>query len=250
MKTISKIFCVLLGILTLQSTTLADILTMKDGKKMEGTFVKSDGKTVDFKTDFGNVSVDKGKIASITFGNAAAPATQATPPAAAAAPQAATTASSGPVTLPTGTVLIVQTVGTVSSKTAAGSSYKTVLAYDLTQNGQVVAKAGTVIMGKVVASQQARRVKGKSMLDIRLEKINLDGKSVAIATSGYKAATQDSLAKAAKGAAAGAAIGAIAGDAGKGAAIGAAAGGLRKGDTITVDSGTLLEFTLTKPATL
>ena len=53
-----------------------------------------------------------------------------------------------------------------------------------------------------------------------------------------------------RGAAAGAAVGAIAGDAGKGAAIGATASLLKKGQTITIPPGTLLEFTLTQPITV
>jgi phage-related tail protein len=57
----------------------------------------------------------------------------------------------------------------------------------------------------------------------------------------------------ARGAAAGAAIGAIGdgGDgAGTGAAIGAVASGLKKGDAISVPPGTLLEFRLQQPVTI
>jgi hypothetical protein len=73
---------------------------------------------------------------------------------------------------------------------------------------------------------------------------------VPIVTSGFQEAGQASIAKAAKGAAFGAAVGAIAGDAGKGAAIGATASLLKKGQTITIPPGALLEFTLTQPVTV
>jgi hypothetical protein len=61
------------------------------------------------------------------------------------------------------------------------------------------------------------------------------------------------MGKTAGGAAAGAAIGAIAdgGDgAAKGAAIGAVASGLKRGQSLTISPGTLLEFRLEQPASL
>ena len=78
----------------------------------------------------------------------------------------------------------------------------------------------------------------------------MNGQPVPIMTSGYQEAGQRSGAKVVKGAAAGAAIGAIAGDAGKGAAIGAVAGGVVRGQTVTVPPGSLLEFTLMQPVTV
>ncbi len=114
----------------------------------------------------------------------------------------------------------------------------------------MAAKGGTIIYGKVQSSTQAGRVAGRSTLDLRLSQIVIAGQAVPIMTSGYQQAGQASIAKAAKGAAAGAAIGAIAGDAGKGAAIGATAGAMMRGQTITVAPGTLLEFTLMQPVTV
>jgi len=61
------------------------------------------------------------------------------------------------------------------------------------------------------------------------------------------------MGKTAKGAAAGAAIGAIAdgGDgAAKGAAIGAVASGLKKGESVSVSPGALLEFKLQQPVSV
>ena len=58
------------------------------------------------------------------------------------------------------------------------------------------------------------------------------------------------MGKTAKGAAAGAAIGAISGNAGKGAAYGAAASGLKKGESVVVSPGTLIEFQLQQPVTV
>lgn len=80
--------------------------------------------------------------------------------------------------------------------------------------------------------------------------MTVGGSLVPIMTGPYAQAGAKSVGKTAKGAAAGAAIGAIAdgGDgAAKGAAIGAVASGLKKGQAVTVPPGTLLEFQLQRP---
>lgn len=141
----------------------------------------------------------------------------------------------------------------VSSRNGPGANFTTKLEYNLVANGVVVAPAGTVIYGKVQSATQARRAFGRSTLDIRLAQMVVGGSPIPIATSGFQEAGEASIKKAARGAAAGAAIGAIAdgGDgAGKGAAIGATASLLKKGQTVTIPPGTLLEFSLTQPVTV
>ncbi len=133
---------------------------------------------------------------------------------------------------------------------SAADTFTTKLEYDLGANNVVAAKGGTVIYGKVQNSTQAGRAVGRSTLDLRLTQITINGQPVPIVTSGYQQAGQASIAKAARGAAAGAAIGAITGDAGKGAAIGATAGALTRGQTITNPPGPLLQFTPTQPVTV
>ena len=76
------------------------------------------------------------------------------------------------------------------------------------------------------------------------------GALVPIMTGPYAQAGANSMGKTAKGAAAGAAIGAISGNAGKGAAYGAAASGLKKGESVVVSPGTLIEFQLQQPVTV
>ena len=74
-----------------------------------------------------------------------------------------------------------------------------------------------------------------------------------IVTGPYAQDGAGSMRKTAKGAAAGAAIGAIAdgGDgAAKGAAIGAVASGVKKGQPVVVSPGTLIDFQLQQPLTL
>jgi hypothetical protein len=221
----------------------ADVLELKNGTILNGRYAGGSAGTVRFETSGGTQVLETSKIVALTFTTAAPTSSKAAAPA----PTAAKTSS---ISLPVGTTLVVRLMDGISSKNPAGTKFTTKLEYDLSSGGAAALKGGTMIYGKVASSTQAGRALGKSTLDLRLTDIIVGGQPVKIMTGGYQQAGQASIAKAAKGAAAGAAIGAIAGDAGKGAAIGATAGALTKGQTITITPGTLLEFTLTQPVTI
>jgi hypothetical protein len=205
------------GIFGVACTVSADVLELKNGTVLNGTYSGGNASAINFQTSAGMQVINISQTAALTFTGrnaAAAPAA-----AAAAAP-----AAGGSVTLPAGTTLLVRLMDPVSSQNAAGTKFTTRLEYDLMAGNAVAVKAGTTIYGQVASSTQARRAIGKSTLDLRLAQISAGGTPVPILTSGHKQAGEESIRKAARGAAAGAAIGAIAGDAGKGAAIGATAG--------------------------
>jgi hypothetical protein len=252
MKT--KQILIIAGCIILALSTSADVLELKNGRLLNGKFAGGSAGTIRFETDAGVQVIETSQAIALTFtssapASSAAPASSEAPPAApAAAPAAA--AGSQTLTLAAGTTLVVRLMDSISSKNPPGTPFTTKLEYDLGAGGAAALKGGTVIYGKVLSSTQARRAVGKSTIDLRLAQIIVNGQPIPIATSGYQQAGQASIAKAAKGAAAGATIGAIAGDAGKGAAIGATAGALTKGQTITVTPGTLLEFKLTQPVTI
>jgi hypothetical protein len=233
----------------------ADVLELKNGTILNGTYAGGTASTVRFNIAAGTQVLETSQIIALTFTATNAPsAAQAPTPGVTAVPATVTkvapAATPQAVTLPAGTTLLVRTMDSISSKNKPGTTFATRLEYDLSAGNAVALNAGTTIYGKIQSSTQAGRAVGRSTLDLRLTQIIVNGKPVTIATSGYQEAGQASVAKAAKGAAAGAAIGAIAGDAGKGAAIGAGAGAIVRGQTVTVTPGTLLEFTLTQPATL
>jgi hypothetical protein len=227
----------------------ADILELKNGAVLNGKYVGGTVGTLRFETGGGMQVFETSQIMTITFTTPAGTVAPVAP--APAAPVVAYAPAT--VTLPAGTTFLVRMVDSISSKNKAGTSFSTELEYDLVVNGVKVVPAGTTIYGKVHSSTQARRLFGKSSLDIRLVQMVPLGSPVPIVTSGYQQAGEASIKKAARGAAAGAAIGAIVdgGDgAGKGAAIGATVLAMKKGETITIPSGTLLEFTLTQPVTV
>jgi len=264
----------------------ADSLQFKDGKTVTGKYAGGTAGTINFQTSQGIQAIDANQIVALSFngqgttpaaaganatqpaaagGSAVPPAPASTqagpaatqsgaaPPAAGAAPAAVGSSSGGAASIPAGTALLVRMVDPVSSQDAQGKPFTATLESDLAANGVVVAKAGTKVYGVVQSSQQARRYTGQSALDLRLTKIAAGSGMVPISTSGYVDASSKSGGKVARGAAGGAAIGAIAdgGDgAAKGAAIGAAASGVKKGETVSVPPGTLLEFKLQQPISL
>ncbi|MCX6924012.1 MAG: hypothetical protein NT154_12505 [Verrucomicrobia bacterium] len=236
------------ALLGLGASARADVLELKNGSVLSGKYAGGTAGTVRFETSAGLQAIETSQVIALTF----------TTPAAAPAPQAAAlapapVAAPSSVTLSSGTMLLVRMMDSVSSHNSAGANFTTRLEYNLVADGVVVVPAGTVIYGRVQSSTQARRAFGKSTLDLRLAQMVVGGSPIPIATSGFQEAGEASIKKAARGAAGGAAVGAIVdgGDgAAKGAAIGATASLLKKGQTITVPPGVLLEFTLTQPVTL
>jgi hypothetical protein len=233
----------------------ADVLELKNGKVLTGNYVGGTAGTIRFETGQGVQVVETSQALALTFtassaasGAPAASSAAVSPTAAPAAAAAAPAASS--VAIPAGTTLLVRMVDGASSKDSKGKRFTTTLESDLIVNGQMVAKAGTKVYGRVENAQNAGRYAGKSMLDLRLTDLTVGGALVPIVTGPYAQGGAGSMGKTARGAAAGAAIGAIAGDAGKGAAIGAVASGVKKGQPVVVAAGTLLEFNLQQPLTV
>lgn len=238
---------VAINCLGISAPVQADILELKNGTVLSGKYAGGTAGTVRFDAGAGMQVIETSQVIALTF---TTPAGTTAPAAPVVAAPATPVAAPAKVILPYGTTLLVRMLDSVSSKNKAGATFATRLEYDLVVNGVKAVPAGTIIYGKVQSSTQARRVLGKSTLDLRLTQMVPNGSPIPIATSGYQQAGEASIKKAAKGAAAGAAIGAIAGDAGKGAAIGATASVLVKGQTITVPPNTLLEFSLTQPVTI
>lgn len=251
---------VLLGITLTGLHLHADVLELKNGQTVSGKYVGGTAGTLRIETTGGVQVFETSQVLALTFTAAApapaptAPAIPAPAPAAAVSTPAAPAASaSASVTVPTGTALLVRLVDPVSSKDPQGKRFTTTLESALSVNGTVVAKPGTKIYGRIQSVQQAGRVRGQSTLDLRLTELASGPALVPLVTSGYTEAGDRSVKKVARGAAAGAAIGAVVEDdqgAGKGAAVGAVAGGLKRGETITVSPGSLLEFRLQQPVSL
>ncbi len=233
----------------------ADVLELKNGKVLTGKYVGGTAGTIRFETGQGVQVIETSQALAVTFtaaGSAAAPAPTAAPAGGAGTAAAAAPAATS-VSVPAGTTLVVRMMDGASSNDSKGKRFTTTLESDLVINGQMVAKSGTRVYGRVQNATRAGRYAGQSSLDLRLTELTAGGSFVAIVTGPYVQAGAKSLRKTARGAAAGAAIGAIADDddgAAKGAAIGAVASGVKKGQPVVVSPGTLLEFQLQQPVTI
>lgn len=222
----------------------ADVLELKNGQVLSGKYVGGTAGTVRFDTGSGVQVLETSQALALTFSGGA---TTAAVPAVTPAP---TAAQPDAASVPAGTTLLVRMLEGVASSDAKGKRFTTTLETDLMAGGVMVARAGTKVYGRIEAARQAGRLVGQSSLDLRLTELAVGATLVPIITGPYAQAGARSIGKTAKGAAAGAAIGAIA-DGGEGAATGAAIGavasGLKKGQAIAVAPGTLLEFQLQQP---
>jgi len=228
----------------------ADTLRLRSGQSVEGVFLSADSRQVKFLQPDGQPrTYTLDSVEGITFATLAAPAPAAPVPS----------AKPANVTVLAGTPIIVRMVDSLNtSQNHTGDLFTATLESNLVTNGALVARRGATVHGKVIKSGQARRLTGKSELQLALINIVINGAAHPISTGDFQQAGASEGASTAKktaaGAGLGAAIGAISGNAGKGAAIGAVSGlgvsMVKKGEPIRVPSETLLDFRLNQPAIL
>jgi hypothetical protein len=166
-------------------------------------------------------------------------------------------------TLPAGTVIPVRTTAEIStSKVKNGSVFEAVLEQDIVSDGTILAKAGALVTCIVVESDPGGRVKGVASLSVAAKSIaGVGGNTLTVKTDSVSSEAKNTKKKdtvrtgIATGA--GAIIGGIAGG-GKGAAIGAGAGAAAgvgtamatRGAAAVIPTETLIQFTLSAPATV
>ncbi|HET9803174.1 MAG TPA: hypothetical protein VFP96_08060 [Candidatus Acidoferrum sp.] len=272
MKTWTKILGVAVLAAALAGAATADTLELKDGRVLQGKFLGGTQAILRFEVNGDVQTFSTNDIVALTFTRGSGQPQQMTapaqPPAPAPAPAPASPGASqnnydsGSVTIPAGQPLLVRMIdGVDSAKNHVGDIFHASLETDLNINGQLVARKGTDVYGRLATAEKSGTFTGKSELQLELTRIVLDGRDYPVVSSDYNVQGKGQGASTAKKvggiAAAGAIIGAIAGG-GKGAAIGAAAGGatgagvqvLTKGAQVKVPSETLLEFRLQQPVTI
>ncbi len=227
---------VLFGVLSFTAT--ADTLKLKDGRALEGTFQGGTASVLKFEISGTVHDIPVETVLSLTF--------KKLPPPPASPPSAAAPQVSGPVTVNAGTRLMIRTENNLDTgSTKSGERFTCALEANLVVNGVVVAPKGSQVYGKVVESVKAKRVRGKAKLLVELTDIMIKGQLQPIVSEqlGWEGDRSGTVKKVG----AGAAVGALAGDAGKGAAVGGALAVLTKGKQIQIPAGTLLEFRLAQP---
>ena len=149
-------------------------------------------------------------------------------------------------------------IDAVNSKNSkVGSIFQASLYAPITAGNEVVIPAGADVFVRLVSAKSAGKITGQSELELELDHIQLQGKTIPLQSSTYQQAGESrgkqTATRTALGTGIGAAIGAIAGG-GKGAAIGAAigAGGgmatqiLTHGKEVQVPAETKLDFKLSE----
>lgn len=230
-----------------------DILQMRNGAMLQGSFVSGDSQAIKFANTLGIQSISRDQVLMITFGvkQAVLPVPPTQKPAPVQAPLPLQQPRS--VTIPAGTVLMVSTTNQVSSQDASGRRFGAKLAANLTAGSVTVAQTGTTVYGRVAKSAQAGRLIGRSELELSLTEININGKMYPLMTTNFAEAGKGSFRKTARNVGLGALVGGAFGDsddAKKGAAIGAGLSVVRKGQSVVVPAGAVLEFRMTQPLTI
>ncbi|MBI3894645.1 MAG: hypothetical protein HY313_01810 [Acidobacteria bacterium] len=245
----------------------ADVLMLKDGQAVTGTFQSGDQNSVTFIVNGQTRKYQLSEVNSVTF----TPTTNrgqtsyTTPAAPSYSSSRSTystptsTYSSTPranITIPAGTELTVRMIDPVDSSIhQTGQTFRASLDEPIVVGGQTIAARGSEVTAKMTEVEQAGRVTGRSELTLVLLDIMIDGRKHEITTAEVSEAGASRGSQTAKRvgglAVAGAVIGAIAGG-GKGAAQGAAAGAgagtaiqvLTKGEKVQIPAESRLVFTL------
>ncbi len=166
------------------------------------------------------------------------------------------------ITIPAGERVSVRMIDSIdSARNQTGQVFRASLYAPLSSRGRVIVPAGASVSVVLAEAKDAGRIKGQSQLEVRLSRLQYQGRSYRINSSIYeeqgKARGKQSIERTGIGAAAGAVIGAIAGG-GKGAAIGSAAGGgagagyqlFTHGQQVKIPSESVLTFRLEAPLTV
>jgi hypothetical protein len=250
----------------LLGSAFADMITLRDGRKLEGSYLGGDSRQVRMALGDKVETFAVTDVWSILFGATppeAKPAPAAAEPVAAqessAAAASATAQPAAPAELPVGTKIVVRMIDAVDSqRDKLGQTYRASLDEAISLNGKTIAARGADATVKLIDDKKAGKLSGKSEITLDLVTLSIDGRMVDVHTADVTEAgasqTQRSAGVIGGTAAVGAIIGAIAGG-GRGAGIGALSGAgagtavqvLTKGAAVKIPSETRLSFTLDQP---
>ncbi len=251
---VSSLFIVFFLFSTL--TAFADVLHLRDGRKVEGTFLGGDSRTVRFILQDGQVeSIAITDAESIIFGTQAGSAATSVP-----AP-APTPVPADPYTVPHGTVLVVRMIDSVDSDVnKPGETFRATLEEPIAVGENILAPKDTPVAVQLVHVKQSGQLRGEEEIALQLRSITVNSKTYSLASEFAEVASEGKGKESAKvigtTAGIGALIGVIVGG-GKGAAVGAATGAgvgvvvqSVRGKQVQIPSEALLSFTLEESVTL
>ncbi|MEE8349059.1 MAG: hypothetical protein V3R94_05795 [Acidobacteriota bacterium] len=247
----------LLGIvffLTMSVTAQADIVYLRDGSAVEGTFLGGNSRTVRILDDDGSMQTFSiSDVESIVFSSSSETTSGTLTPS--------TPAPVDLYTVPPGVFLVVRMLDPVDSDVhQPGDSFRATLEEPIKVDGNVLASEGSLVAVQLVHVKQSGQLKGEEEIALQLQSITVNGMTHALTTDFAEVASEGKGGESAKvvggGAVIGALIGALAGGK-KGAAIGAATGAgagvaiqATRGKQVRIPSEALLSFKLEESVTL
>src|SRR5581483_3418647 len=231
-------FRVFLSFLAASALLSADTLVLRNGSRVEGSFVGANSHSVRFAVGDQVSSYSIDDIESIQFNNGPVPVSP--PPAPPRAPARAPAPepprppappvrnTSANLQLPAGSQIVTRLIDSVNSeRDSPGRTYRASVDEPVVVNGETVIPRGADATATLIDLQQSGKIEGRTVLTLELRTITVEGKTYIVVSEGVPEASKSRTARSAKvigGAAAlGAIIGAAAGG-GKGAAIGAGSG--------------------------
>ena len=238
--------------LLLSTTAWADVLYLRDGSAVEGTFLGGNSRALRFLGEDGSVRTFAiNDVESIVFSG---PSEMAAEPTSSPAPV-------DPYTVPSGMFLVVRMLDPVDSDVdQPGDTFRATLEEPIKVDGRILASEGTSVAVQLVHVKQSGQLRGEEEIALQLQSITVHGMTYSLTTDFAEVASEGKGGQSAKvvgaGAAIGALIGAIAGGK-KGAAIGAATGAgagvaiqATRGKQVRIPSEALLSFKLEESLTL
>jgi len=232
----------------LSSHAIADTLLLMDGQTVNGTIISLDKNTVNFELGGQQIKFERSKVQRIDFKHNIVQASDLP------IEEVEKLEKNAPVIVPVNTAMMVRMTSTInSSKHKAGHKFTSRLEAAIVIDKEIVIPRGTTVYGMISESKKSSRLAGTSNMNIKFTDILLNNQLVPIITSDIKtmseSTTKDTVSRTARFAA----VGGLA-NGSKGAENAAKAGLglslLTSGNSITISSGTLLEFSITSPISI
>ncbi len=253
---LAVLFCSLAGVAG------ADTLNLRDGQRIQGTFLGGTSRQVRIEVNGEVRNYDVNLVRSLTFSDSSdTPAPRPTAVAPPPRPAAPPPIRDG-VTIPAETMITVRMVDPVNSETSRlGQTFLASLDEPIVVNGDTIIPRNADVMTKLVDDQQAGKLQGRTVQTLALVSIKYQGQWVELSSYDVRTESGSQGSKSGKivggTAALGAIIGGIAGGgkgaaigAGSGAAVGAGAAVITSGQKVVIPSETRLTFRLQSPARL
>lgn len=227
--------------------TLADTLTLHDGRTIDGSFAGGDTRTIRMMVGDAVQTFQVADVATLTFG--AAPSSDHDR-------DRDRDRDHAKLQIPAGTEIVVRMVDAVNSETdRPGYTFRASVDEPVVINGQTVCPKDADVIVKLVEEHDSGKLTGKTSLTLAMQQLQVNGNMVDVytekvtKTSGSRG--RKTAVMAGGGATLGAVVGALAGG-GTGAAVGAASGGalgagvevVTSGQKVKIPTETRLTFTL------